>query len=147
MLVLAGGPAARLTEDLGATVNSNTLLRRRRPEQPRSNAARPSRVISGVEADHDGSSSMPLGPAGPSFDPPFRRTDRRPPTDHRRRPGLRQRRPDHHPHAVLGRHLPTLAEWDSVLAESGWQPIGARPIDLHAFSLIYHLRRENSTNW
>ncbi|MEU6788808.1 ISL3 family transposase [Nonomuraea angiospora] len=42
MLVLAGQPAARLTEDLGIPVSPNTLLRllRRRPEQPRVRAPR-----------------------------------------------------------------------------------------------------------
>lgn len=42
-------------------------------------------------------------------------------------------------HAVMDQYLPTLAEWESVLAESGWRIDDRRVIDLPAFSFIYRL--------
>ncbi|WP_327153338.1 class I SAM-dependent methyltransferase [Streptomyces tubercidicus] len=56
--------------------------------------------------------------------------------------------PDQHPmftlgfetvHGVMDQYLPTLDQWTSVLAESGWRIADRRMIDLPAFSFIYRL--------
>ncbi|MFD2467874.1 class I SAM-dependent methyltransferase [Amycolatopsis silviterrae] len=42
-------------------------------------------------------------------------------------------------HAIMDQYLPTLDEWYSVIAESGWHLADQRLIDLPASSFIFHL--------
>jgi SAM-dependent methyltransferase len=42
-------------------------------------------------------------------------------------------------HAVMDQYLPTLAEWDSVLAESGWRCVERRLVDPPAFTFVAKL--------
>lgn len=42
-------------------------------------------------------------------------------------------------HALMDQYLPTLEEWESVLAAGGWRLADQRMIDLPAFSFIYRL--------
>lgn len=42
-------------------------------------------------------------------------------------------------HDLMGVDLPTLSQWESVFADSGWRLLRARPVEVPAASVIYEL--------